>query len=305
MNIQQIKDTPITSIMEHYGFPVAKHSGESIFYKAPWREERNASVKVSVPHNLFIDFGDEKRCGSVIDLVMNIENCSFWEAVGKLEQIGGITDSVPIQKTNLPIIGIDLEPRPSFLIQKESGLADNELIRYVTGERGIPINIAKKYLRELEIEHRAFHKGHTVLGMKNNSGSWEVRGKNGNFKSCTGHKDFTFLNEGFDKVLVVEGMFDLLSAIVLGEKLCPEKVNYIVLHSLNNLDRAIPKMLEHEQVFLALDLDFPGRAKAKHLQESDSKFIDLSPKYQMKEGKDLNDFLKQGQSQKYSRGRSM
>ncbi|QES87636.1 toprim domain-containing protein [Rhizosphaericola mali] len=303
MNFQEIKRTPIPSIMEKYGHPIARRSGDALFYFAPWRAENTASVKVSIRDNLFIDYGDEKRCGSVIDLVMNLDNCSLIDASKKLEQIFGIT--APMEQPNTSIINVDIAANPSFLINRESDLADKELLSYVSSERGIPIEIAQKYLRELEIEHRIFHKKQIVLGMKNNSGSWEVRGKNGNFKSCIGHKDFTFFDEGFDKVLVVEGMFDLLSAVKLGDKICFEKVNYLVLHSLSNLDRSIPKMLEHNKVFLALDLDFPGRIKTKNLIESDSKFIDLSPKYQMKDGKDLNDFLKYNKGQKRNRGRSL
>lgn len=302
MNIQDIKRTPIPSIMEKYGHPIAKRGGDALFYFAPWREECIASVKVSIRHNLFIDFGDEKRCGSVIDLVMNLENCSFTDAAKKLEQMSEIT--APIEQPNIPIIQVDLAANPSFLINGESDLTDKELLYYVSKERGIPLDIAQKYLRELEIEHRIFHKKQVVLGMKNNSGSWEVRGKNGNFKSCVGHKDFTFFEEESDKVLAVEGMFDLLSAITLGQKLFSEKVNYLVLHSLNNLDRAIPKMLGHRKIFLALDLDFPGRIKTKNLIESDSKFVDLSHRYQIKDGKDLNDFLKYIQRRNRSRGLS-
>ena len=219
--------------------------------------------------------------------------------------MAGIADSIPGEKTNIPKIEVDLAANPSFLIQNEHELTDKELMHYVTNERNIPIDIAQKYLRELEIEHRLLHRKHKVLGMKNHSGGWEVRGKDGNFKSCIGHKDFTFFDNGFDKVLVTEGMFDLLSAVVLDSKLCPEKINFLVLHSLNNLDRAIPKMLEHEHVFLALDLDFPGKIKTKKLMESSSKFIDLSPKYQMKDGKDLNDFLNSHQGHDRPRGRHL
>lgn len=303
MNIQDIKRTPIPSIMEKYGHPIAKRGGDALFYFAPWREERTASVKVSIRHNLFIDYGDEKRCGSVIDLVMNLDNSSFMDAAKKLEKMSGIT--APIEQPNIPIIQVDLVANPSFLINGESDLTDKELLFYVSKERGISLDIAQKYLRELEIEHRIFHKKQVVLGMKNNSGSWEVRGKNGNFKSCVGHKDFTFFDDGCDKVLAVEGMFDLLSAITLGQKLFSEKVNYLVLHSLSNLDRALPKMLEHNQIFLAFDLDLPGKMKTKKLVESDPKFMDLSPKYQMTDGKDLNDFLKYRQGQNRNRGRSM
>lgn len=304
MNIQNIKNTPITSIMTHYHFAPAKCSGDSIFYFAPWRQESNPSLKVSIKHNLFIDFGDEKCCGSVIDLMMNLENCDFREAVYKLEKITGIKDIDTAFKEQFKI-----EDHPtsasSFTILNEGEIKNANLIDYIINERMIPIDIAKKYLRELEIDHYPSRKKYSVLGMKNNTDSWEIRGSHGNFKSCIGKKDFTFFDEGAPNILVVEGMFDLLSAIILGDKICSEKVNYLVLHSLSNLDRALPKMLEHHQIFLALDLDFSGKMNTKKLVESDSKFNDLSPKYQMKDGKDLNDYLRIYQRQNRNRGRSI
>lgn len=55
------------------------------YYKAPWRDETQGSVVV-FGDNRFHDFGDPEKRGSVIDLIMLLENLEFKEAVNYLKE---------------------------------------------------------------------------------------------------------------------------------------------------------------------------------------------------------------------------
>ena len=57
----------------------------TIHYKAPWRNERNASVVVYTKNNRFHDFGDPDKRGTVIDLIMLLEGVDFKGAVNYLK----------------------------------------------------------------------------------------------------------------------------------------------------------------------------------------------------------------------------
>ncbi|KAA6337152.1 DNA primase [termite gut metagenome] len=83
MNIHSVKD------YEYYGM-----------YHCPHREDRNASFKVDYNKNIWHDFGISEG-GSIIDLVMKMGNCSFFEAVTKFENIEII--SQPYQQPYIPM----------------------------------------------------------------------------------------------------------------------------------------------------------------------------------------------------------
>ncbi|WP_447639931.1 MULTISPECIES: toprim domain-containing protein [Chitinophagaceae] len=305
MDLQSIKNIPITLVMKWYHITVARKYGNSEFYFAPWRDEKTPSLKVDIVKNLWIDFGEPERSGSCIDLVMNIENCSFNQACEKLENFYGGTDfSSRPSSIESPIKKILNEQSP-YTILREGKIEDLAFINYIMQERKIPLDVAQKYLNQLEIEHRHVHKKSAVIGFKNNSGGYEIRGLN-SFKSSIGHKDFSFIDNGANKtkLLVVEGMFDMLSAIVMKEKLFNknETVDYLVLNSLSMLEKSKEEMFQYDQVYLALDWDFMGRVKTNTLCSLSDKFINLSAKFQNQEGKDLNDFLRNQQSNEKQRG---
>ncbi|KAA6334371.1 DNA primase [termite gut metagenome] len=62
-----------------------KHYGYYGMYYSPIREDRNASFKVDFHKNLWKDFGTDEG-GTLIDIVMHMEHCSFHEAAGKLKE---------------------------------------------------------------------------------------------------------------------------------------------------------------------------------------------------------------------------
>jgi hypothetical protein len=75
-----VKDTPITEVLERYGITI----NQSGFIISPYHNEKTPSCKIYIASNSFYDFSMSKG-GSVIDLVMALENCTLKRAYEILE----------------------------------------------------------------------------------------------------------------------------------------------------------------------------------------------------------------------------
>lgn len=80
LDLEKIKEIPIADIMPCE--PVQRAINR-LYYKAPWRNETQASVVVYVDQNSFCDYGDNKT-GSVIDMYMLINEVDFKTAIKEL-----------------------------------------------------------------------------------------------------------------------------------------------------------------------------------------------------------------------------
>jgi hypothetical protein len=79
-----IKDISIKDYLAERNIHPAKVYGHYGMYRCPFREDRNASFKVDYRKNLWNDFGTGEG-GSIMDLVMKMENLSFHDAAKRLE----------------------------------------------------------------------------------------------------------------------------------------------------------------------------------------------------------------------------
>ena len=83
--MKNVKDISIRWFLQERGInPVKYYSNYGLYY-SPYREDNSASFKVDYDKNLWIDYGTGEG-GSIIDLVMKMENCSFHEAANRLER---------------------------------------------------------------------------------------------------------------------------------------------------------------------------------------------------------------------------
>ena len=88
LDCEKARKIDIVSTLAKSGhFPVRETEKEAWFL-SPFRTETQASFKVSLKKNYWIDFGTFEG-GSTIDLVMKMENCSVKEA---LERLSGPMD---------------------------------------------------------------------------------------------------------------------------------------------------------------------------------------------------------------------
>jgi hypothetical protein len=168
-------------------------------YHCPFRNDNNASFKVDYNKNVWHDFGINEG-GTMIDLVMKMENCSFHEAVSKLEKECAINpDSFSFH--GKPVSGEAKSDAPVITIQNIVPITHPKLIAWVQ-ERKIDLNLANLYCREIHYRNR--EKEYFSVGFKNDAGGYELSSPP-NFKGCISPKDITTIRKNSSTCLVFEG----------------------------------------------------------------------------------------------------
>jgi 5S rRNA maturation endonuclease (ribonuclease M5) len=88
---------------------------------------------------------------------------------------------------------------------------------------------------------------------------------------------------------------DFLSLLELGRR-DEAYVNFLVLNSVALVQKSIPLLSQHENVFLLLDRDEAGRAATQKLEQAGINGIDASPFYNRHN--DINEYLLRNQQQR-------
>lgn len=202
-----------------------KHStGRTYKFLAPWRPESSSSLSIYKATNTFVDFGDKTKAGSVIQLVMALEDVSFPRA---LEILQG--NKLPEHKIEHFAI-----PKEAIRIIYRTSITDDRLIQYLA-KRCIPLIVANRYCQEACIElHNSKGEAYTVrcIAFINSKGGYEFRSTK--LKISNSPKIYSTINPGNATAIVVEGFFDLLSYFTLyGEQ---KDITYISLNSTSFVD---------------------------------------------------------------------
>lgn len=258
-------------------------------YHSPFREDRDASMKVDYEKNLWIDFGANEG-GTLIDLVMQMRNCDFKEAVAHLEQ--KYQDNVPEpDNSSFHRKSYSGKPEaclPAITILKIQALSNPLFISYLK-ERHINTDIAQKQCEE--IHYAVDSKEYYAIGFKNNSGGYVLRNKY--FKGCTSsnitiHTSIDIGNK--ETCLVFESFTDYLSFLTL-KNLDRPKQDAVILNSVHNLSKAMEFIKSHKQVYTYLDNDDAGRKTTQVIKANcrENTVSDQSAHYAIY--KDLNDYL--------------
>lgn len=217
MELDLIKQKSCTSYLESKGFQLDKKSNKQYsFFKSPFREERTASLCVNESKNTWFDYGAGFG-GDVIRLVETIENIEFKDACIVL-------DNSAFQK----IIPKKQESSLSIVDVKE--LNNNNLIKYLSADRKINVDIARKYVKE--VHFRLKDKNQYAIGFENDKGGFELRNKY--LKISTSPKWFSTVN-GNGATNIFEGFIDFLSLMTYYQ-LEPSE-NVIVLNSVSMIDK--------------------------------------------------------------------
>ncbi|NGM72754.1 toprim domain-containing protein [Sphingobacterium sp. SGL-16] len=183
-----------------------------------------------------------------------------------------------------------------MLVYRELELNSPKLLKYITS-RKIDLNIAKYFCREILYMYDGRSKFYSI-GFKNDTGGYELR--NSISKNCMIKKDITTHTANSKEVLLFEGFFDLLSWYTIH---CPTSqitpIDYCVLNSTINLDKAIPFITNYSAIRCYLHLDSTGRLAHSKLKnwfsDSEKNIVDEMDTIKKNHpdflGKDLNDFL--------------
>ncbi|MDF0707762.1 toprim domain-containing protein [Flagellimonas okinawensis] len=266
----------VTTLAKSGHFPVRKTEKEAWFL-SPFRTETQASFKVSLKKNYWIDFGTFEG-GSTIDLVVKMENCSVKEALERLsENIGHFSFHRRPNSTKT-----EHRANPIEIIQ-EKEIKHWALQTYLRS-RKISTKTAIKHCRE--IHYQIGERNYFAIGLPNRSGGWELRNKY--WKGSTSPKDVLLIKNGSNRLVVVEGMFDMLSLIEHVPKLGTTH-DLLILNTTAFVKRMAAEIMEYEDVMLFLDRDGTGMGMTELLLESCPNSKDMSFFY---EGfKDMNEWI--------------
>lgn len=272
MTLDDIKKISIREYLGQIGICSTKENVRYGMYHSPFREDRDASLKVDYNQNLWIDYGTGEG-GSIIDLVSRIEKCSIGEAVKKLDD-----KSFSFHGNNF----VPSKQESAIRIEKIQPLDNLALVAYLK-ERGINLSIAQAHCSE--VHYYVGDKSYFAVGFRNDAGGWELR--NRYFKGSSSPKNITTINNGSDAVMVFEGFIDFLSYLSLKQNASPA-IDSAILNSLANLPKAIPFLQTHQTIHAFLDNDEAGKRAVQCLSPVCKEVIDQSVFY--RNHKDLNDY---------------
>lgn len=269
-DLEKIKSVSIEDLLSHEGiaFDVMK---DRVMFKAPWRDEKTASVSAQEIDGrwLFVDHGDKRHRGSMIDLVMQIKNISFQEALAYIDQ--NIMSSAVVSRD---------QKKDSVKEKKKSAAALSDKIQIVQmfdkmsakseailkKERGLSWpDLYKRGARIAKVLFASSGKTSIKICYQNDSGGHELKDvKPGVFSGVIGHKDLSYhALKNSDVLLVAESLFDAVAA----QKLINHECSILSLNSTRLVMRAIDRIIAERpaKVLLALDNDGPGREAAAEI----------------------------------------
>jgi hypothetical protein len=279
MALTEIKQISIRRYLNNRGITPAKEFGYYGMYHCPYREDRNASFKVDYRKNIWHDFGTNEG-GSVVDLVMKMENCSFHEAANRLER--GYADMQISSYADNPFSFHG--DSPSIVIQNIVPVTHPKLIAWVQ-ERKIDLDLANRYCREIHYRNR--DRDYFSIGFRNDEGGYELNSPP-NFKSCISPKDITTIRSNRNTCLVFEGFWDFLSYLTI-QKTEKSEHDVAVLNSVANVQKAMNFLKPHREIYTYLDNDEAGEKTTQEIKSTCLSVHDRSERYTG--FKDLNDFL--------------
>lgn len=284
---KEIYNYPIDKVMEALG--CRKGAGKDMWF-SPLREESEASFHIDRNKNLWYDHGTGEG-GSIIKLVMMVKHCGCREAENYVKALD--PSAVPAQQTRY---------RPNAAtatgskceIRRVRDIRSDYLKNYLSS-RKIPLELARKYLKEIIVYNPQKGLNFTLVGIPNNAGAWAMSAPSG-YKSTNKADVTTISNEGTfsqkpgaKSVVVFEGFWDFLSWQVMQGSTRPS-CDVVVLNSVNNLRKAMDYIGKHDKITGFLDNDEAGQKCQSALEKAfPGRVTDMSDLYG--KYKDLNEML--------------
>lgn len=280
INCETARNFSVLKALEKLGHFPNRITEKEAWFLSPFRSETQASFKVSRTKNRWYDHG-EGVGGNVIDLVCRILKCSIQDTLEFL------SDSIPIniieQQHQWDTTAINIMTVGYIEIIKVQEIIHPALVQYLK-LRGISLINARIYCKE--VWYRYKDNRFFAIGLNNTENGWELRNKL--FKNSSSPKFYTHIQNNSKQLIILEGMFDLLSLATLDQELLNTS-DILVLNSIafiNAIERHIPK---YESIHLYLDNDRAGERATEYLTRKYNHVIDKRENY--KNHKDLNDLI--------------
>ena len=286
-DLSRIKRYPIVEYLDRKGIKPVRRTPSYALYCSPLREETHPSFKVDTEKNLWIDYA-EGRGGSIIDLCMRMEGCTFSEAICRLGQNASEYTAHSYSKTE-PRIGLNqTTTRQASETRRLISISDTlppHLQEYLIKERCINLKKATPFLKCISYEVRG--KRYEAIGFVNSSGGYELRDNN-TFKGTIAPKNITpIFEDKAQPVCLFEGFMDFLSFLSMKGEVSNQ---CLVMNSVSNVARTIrylnDRHLTHIRAFL--DNDEAGRRAVQDFIKAGFHVEDMNIHY--KDFKDLNEY---------------
>ena len=283
MALSEIKQISIREYLKNMSILPKKDFGYYGMYFCPFREDRNTSFKVDYRQNIWYDFGTNEG-GSIIDLVMKLDNCTFYEAATRLENdiAGTCLSSFSFHRDTF------LDKRennePAIAIRDIREISHLKLIEWVNA-RKIDLSLANLYCRE--VHYRVRDRMYFSVGFGNDNDGYELSSPN-NFKGCIPPKAITTIKNRHNTCLVFEGFWDFLSYLTL-KNIERMKYDVAILNSVANVQKSMAFLKGHKNIYAFLDNDESGWKAFQKIKSSCFSANDMSERYTGY--KDLNDYL--------------
>ena len=275
LSCERARAFPIEKALAKLGHFPTRTNDKEAWFLSPIRSETQASFKVSKKLNRWYDHG-EGTGGNVIDLVCKITKSSVKETLRFLEQ-----DRTSFSFQQQPVLSNDNHNGIQILHARP--IRHYGLLKYLF-ERRISISTASAICMEVHYLNKG--RRYFAIGLKNVSGGWELR--NNFYKNSSSPKDITHIKNGNEKLIVTEGIFDLLS-ILEGTEESNLEYDFLVLNSTAFLKKGMKIINSYSQIDLYLDNDQNGKGATQKLMARSNICLDKSILY---EGfKDMNEWL--------------
>ena len=275
LTCERARAFPIEKALARLGHFPTKSTEKEAWFLSPFRSETQASFKVSKKLNRWYDYGAGKG-GNVIDLICLITKGTVKETLKIIED--DLTSFLFQQQPFLKVYDNN-----GLKIINARAIRHYGLINYLL-ERKISISTASTICNEVHYLHKG--RRYFAIGLKNDSGGWELRNKY--YKNSSSPKDITHIKNGNKKLIITEGMFDLLS-ILDSTKDLKSVYDFLVLNSTAFLRKSMKVIDGYNQIHLYLDNDSTGKKTSQKLIAHFNNCLDKSSLY---EGyKDMNEWL--------------
>ncbi|MCB0458528.1 MAG: toprim domain-containing protein, partial [Flavobacteriaceae bacterium] len=245
------------------------------WFLSPLRSETQASFKVSKTKNRWYDHGTGIG-GNVIDLVIQLMKCTVKEALSFLN------NDLSSFSFHQQRISVSIE-NETLTIRRIKDISPPALLKYLE-QRKIPVTKARTYCKEVWFQRKG--KTYFAIGLQNEQGGWELR--NEFFKASGSPKTYTYIQNNKTQLIILEGMFDLLSLATVESQLV-QNSDIIILNSLAFINQIGLQISNYKRIILMLDNDPSGKKATQQLLKQFPQAIDQSFTY--KNYKDLNEKL--------------
>jgi hypothetical protein len=289
-------------LMERGKVDFEKKSGGEFYFKT-------GTQKFSVSDKGYFDFKSNQG-GQIIKAVMEMEGMKWKEALDFLQKFSG---------TNYDHLSTKIAEEHKSMEDNRYNLTaimrpNNYAILEYYHSRGIDEETVKNHLKQIHYQIRTqgqdFH--FFGVGLKNNSGGWDIRSTTD--KTKLGTSDISEAgNPNSEKIVVFEGMSDMLAFIQKGkdEGHTSEPDRLICLNSANNVQKFIEQFQYFKgKIYTCLDADEKGETATRQIKQFFPSAIDLREHYGIHQGrggsKDFNEVLmkEKGLIQQQNRGRN-